>query len=148
MVSGLCAKIRAKFLERRRFCVDTLQSVYPLIVHCPTTLETSVPKEQTPPALHPCNYWQYSSQSSSLFLPSPYINSNIVTSFLYFPSYNFPCSRKYAKNPSHPSNTSRYVSSKSPVYHGSAISPGRSVKSNKRDTFCSGSFPKIRIILR
>ena len=39
-----------------------------------------------------------------------------------------------ASNPLHPSKTSSYVSSKFPVYHGSAISPLRFVKSSKRCT--------------
>ena len=40
----------------------------------------------------------------------------------------FPSRRRYARKPLHPSTTSRYVASKSPVYHGSAISRPEPVK--------------------
>ena len=47
-----------------------------------------------------------------------------------------------------PSYTSRQVASKSPVYQGSATSPGRVVYSSRAWIFPAGSPPQIRVMLR
>ena len=51
-------------------------------------------------------------------------------------------------NPWHPASTSCQVASKSPVYHGSATSPGWSVCSIRRDILSAKSPPQMRYILR
>ena len=54
------------------------------------------------------------------------------------------CSRR----PLQPSRISRQVVSKSPVYQGSATSPGRSVKSSRRWIFSAKSPPQMRFMFR
>ena len=59
-----------------------------------------------------------------------------------FHPFIFPFSFRYCKNPLQPSSISKYVSWKSPVYQGSAISPLLPVISSNSLIFPSGSPPK------
>ena len=58
------------------------------------------------------------------------------------------CVCRWFRRPRQPSSTSRQVASKSPVYQGSATSPGRQVKSISRCSLPEGSPPQIRCIFR